>query len=1105
MNKTAIKGFAVKLRRMLVQQIEQRFYKVGVAKEKVQMLDQQLYAQDKNMDGEKKKPLIPKICEKDYEAIIQEISYKCFYWLITFMYMKMNVIKPSSIGIQFIEEEIKEWIPQDILSQVITIEKIINESKIPKEDWEKVEIIGWLHQYYFSEQHAAVTGFNRSRIKKEDIPAATQLFTPKWIVQYMVDNSLGKFWIEHTEDKILEEKLEFYIKDTEKEKIFPENLYEAIDPKTIKVLDPACGTGHILVYAFDVLYDIYLHAGYVPEDIPKFIFQYNLYGLDIDEKAVKIARFALMMQAKKKVDDFFERIKDKEAVMNIYCIHESNSLIKAADKLQQKLNIEDDLLGKKQLKYLLETFCHAKEYGSILKVKDFDEIFWNRKWDVLKNQDVDSVEDEEIDFLFKLVRQAKIMGAQYEIVITNPPYMANKMMSIRLKKYADQFFQAYKGDLFSIFMRRNLDYTASNGYAAFMTPFVWMFIKTYERLRKYIIDNTWITSLIQLQYSGFEDATVPICTFVVKKSQEDGEGQFIKLSDFKGKENQSEKALQAIKNQNLSYLYRRTTKSFQKIPGMPIAYWASQRMIRIFEKGTPLKDIADARVGLQTSNNKRFIRLWHEVDIGRIGFGFKNRGDAKASGLKWFPYNKGGKFRKWYGNNIYVVNWEEDGREIRQYNMHLNRSRNSNIGIANTAYYFKKGITWSFVSSAKFGVRFTEDGFLFDTAGSCAFPKEEDLYFFIALLCSKVTFSNLMIINPTLNFQPGNIGMLPIIFPESLVSKKKICHLAKECIQIAKEDWNSYETSWDFKTHPFLIHKKGATTIEQAFQNWQYFHQKQFQKLKENEEALNDAFIKLYGLEKEIRAEVDRNEITLKKPNRKKDVASFISYAVGCMLGRYSLDEKGLVFAGGNFDQSKYQSFQVNPHNVLPIGEEDSDGWDVVTRLIQFVKITFGEKTWKENLIYIADALGRKNKESPQKCIDRYFENQFYKDHVKMYQRRPIYWLLTSEEKRTFQTLIYMHRYNQETIERIRTDYIGKFQNKLKAKKERLQEMIGQEKDRDELKELQNQILFIEEKMEALKKYDKKLSNIIHQQIEIDLDDGVLKNMQKLEGCVEQF
>lgn len=1108
MNKAAIKSFAVKLRRMLRQQIEERFYETGVGKEKVEiegLLDRAFIARGNHMDDEKKKKWIKKVCEEGYEAVIEEMSYKCFYWLITFMYMKINEIEAIPIYLQSIEDDIKAWIPPNLLHKPRAIEKLISESKIPKEDWGEVEIVGWLYQYYFSELHVAVTGLNRSRIKKEDIPVATQLFTPKWIVQYMVDNSLGKFWIENTQDQMLKDKLTFYVGDTKKEKVFPKYSCKAIDPKTIKVLDPACGAGHILVYAFDVLYDIYLHGGYAPKDIPKFIFQYNLHGLDIDEKAVEIARFALMMQAKKRAGHFLKQMRNEEIAMHIYCIHESNPLIKAEDRLQKKLGIEEDPLGKKQLKYLLEIFYHAKEYGSILKVKDLDEGFWNRKWNAFKNQDVDGMDDEEIDLLFKLVRQAKIIGSQYQIVMANPPYMTNKMMSIKLKEYVDKYFQAYKGDLFSVFIKRNIDYTVPNGYAAFMTPFVWMFIKTYEGLRKYMIENTCIMSLIQLQYSGFEDAMVPICTFVLKKAQENREGHFIKLSSMKGIENQPQKVLEAIKNQNVSYVHKRTTKSFQKIPGMSMAYWASEGMINVFEKGIPLRNIADARVGLQTSDNKRFIRLWHEVDIRRIGFGFENREDARDSGFKWFPYNKGGKFRKWYGNNVYIVNWEEDGREIRQYNTYLNRSRNSNIGIANTVYYFKKGITWSFVSSSKFGVRYTDHGFLFDTAGSSAFPKEEDIYFLLALLCSKVTFINLMMLNPTLNFQPGNIGMVPVIFPKSPESKMMIDRLAKECVQIAKDDWDSQETSWDFKTHPFLAYKKDATTVKEAFENWQHVNKIRFQKLKENEEALNEIFIKQYGLEKEITSEVPISELTLRKADRKKDVRSFISYAVGCMLGRYSLDEKGLIFAGGDFDPSRYQTFQANPENILPLWEDDRGQWDIVSRLIQFVKVTFGEEQWKENLAYIANALERKAHESPEACIYRYFQYEFYKDHVKTYRRRPIYWLFTSGKDKTFQGLVYMHRYNKDTIAKIRTDYLHQLQKKLEIKEQNFQEMIRKEKASHEIKGLQKQILLIEQKKEALKKYDEKLYDAIHQQIQINLDEGVLKNIQKLEGCVEKF
>ncbi|QEK11275.1 BREX-1 system adenine-specific DNA-methyltransferase PglX [Crassaminicella thermophila] len=1031
---------------------------------------------------------------------IEDIAYQSFFYLLTLRYMEVNDYLPkdlcvfSCIGQYKTNEALKNKLLKtyDALSEMlpfifeptsrdvrILAFDLLNDSLIKDflsheiifyEDWKEVENIGWFYQYYMEEKHKEVVRLNNSRIKKEDIPAATQLFTPKWIVKYMVENTLGKYWIEATKDQLLEKRLAFYIKQKE----MKGDLQKKIDPKSIKVLDPACGAGHILVYAFDLLYEIYLNAGYDKKDIPKCILKNNLYGLDIDKKAVRLALFSLVMKGREKDDKFLHKIKEENIIPSICCIEESNELTKHKTLLFEGINENDMEYAKNQINRLIETFYDGKEYGSIISIKGFDEKFWNERLAYLQQEKIKGIVEN-------IIRQVKIINQKYEVVIANPPYLSNKMMSLKLKKYVDQHFKLYNGDLFSVFMKRSLDYTSENGYTAFMTPFVWMFIKRYENLRKYVLQKKSIESLIQLEYSSFEEAIVPICTFVLRNQPNKGLGDFIKLSDFKGAKNQPIKVLEAIKNEKVSYRYRRLMKSFEKIQGMPIAYWANHELIKVFQRGIPLKNIADTRVGLQTSDNKRFVRLWHEVDINKIGFKFKDRQSAKNSGYKWFPYNKGGEFRKWYGNLNHIVNWQDDGKEIREYNAYLNRSRNSNIGIANADYYFKQGITWSFVSSSNFGVRIMEEGFIFDTAGSSAFPRQDLLYFLIALLCSKITYMNLMIINPTLNFQPGNIAMLPVIFPDRKEIKENIDNLAKECIKISKMDWNDYETSWDFKRHPFLIYKNGGATLKEAFDNWKSFKEKQFNKLKEKEEKLNKMFMEIYNIEEKMIHSVEENDITIKKADFKKDVRLFISYAVGCMFGRYSLDEEGLVFAGGSFNKERYKTYPAEEDGIIPID-------DMALRFIRFLKITFGQNTLDENLSFIAAALCKRKSEKPIDCIKRYFQYEFYKDHIKTYQKRPIYWLFTSGKNKAFQALFYVHRYDKKVVYKIRKKYLHRKQKLLQDKIM----SVGE-----------NEKIFIQKQIQELRKYDEELKEV--EGIDMDLDDGVYYNYEKFKKVLSKI
>lgn len=1125
--------------------------------------------------------LIARIREKGFKEVIEEVAYTWFNRIIAIRFMEVNGYLPTGVRVlssmeegkavpdivtnalyvdlgqdidivhqyldnhddeglfrylfikqcnklteilPFLFEKINDYtellLPNNLLAEGSVIRRLV--SDIKEEDFkDQVEIIGWLYQYYISEKKDQVFEALRKNIKitKENIPAATQLFTPDWIVKYMVENSLGRLWLEGHPDEELKSKWKYYLEEAEQEPEVEKQLaqireeYKNIKPEDIKVLDPCMGSGHILVYAFDVLFEIYKSAGYSEREIPKLILKNNLYGLDIDDRAAQLAYFAVMMKARSKSRRIFSQIRDENIDLNLCAIQESNGISKEA--LEYFLKGTDKKL-KADVEYLVEVFKDAKEYGSILEVKpvDFDAI--EKRLEEFKNETGDLYEYQYRNVILEkipaLVKQARIMSQKYDVVVTNPPYMGNKGINSKLKNYISEKFRDVKSDLFAVFIVRNFSYAKQYGHLGYMTPFVWMFISSYEKLREIIIKSKSITSLVQLEYSGFEEATVPICTFTVRNAYIPAKGEYIRLSDFRGAELQPIKTLEAAQNRNVPYRYSVSPHNFEKIPGMPIAYWVSDRVIDCFRKGKPLGEIAEPKQGLATADNNRFLRLWHEVAINKIGFGFSDSKKAAKSKLKWFPYNKGGEYRKWYGNNEYVINWENDGFELRNFGPAVLR---------NTAYYFKKSITWSFVSSSYFGVRYSDQGFIFDVGGSSVFPPEEYHLFLTGLLCSKISTLLMQVLNPTLNFQVGNVASLPVILPDS-DTKAKIDSLIKENIAISRTDWDSFEISWDFKNHPLLAHKGSSKTIEEAFNNWAEFAEKQFYKLKANEEELNRIFIEIYGLQDELTPEVDEKDVTIRKADRERDIKSFISYAVGCMFGRYSIDVDGLIYAGGEWKE-KWRDGKVrkiekdengnvisdtwvdatylpDEDNIIPILDDEYFDDDIVSRFIEFLKVTFGEEKLEENIDYIAETLGKKPSETSRQAIRRYFLKEFYKDHVQVYKKRPIYWLFDSGREDGFKALIYMHRYDEYTVARVRTDYLHPLQRKYESEIKKLDALIESnvsEREKAAARKKKEKIL---KQMKECLFYDQVIAHVANQRIKIDLDDGVAVNYAKFQN-----
>lgn len=777
----------------------------------------------------------------------------------------------------------------------------------------QVEIIGWLYQYYISKKHDEIVNIYKGTVKKADIPAATQLFTTDWVVRYMVDNSLGRYWIERNPQSKLAEKLEFFVTPKNGEIQFVD---EKINPTDLTFFDPCMGSGHILVYAFDVLMEIYREVGYSDRDAALSIVENNLFGMDIDKRAYQLAYFAVMMKAR----SYNRRALTKGISNKLAVVEESNSIDKFACN-----GLTTDSEQNKIGEYLVEAYKDAQEIGTLqtIEKKDYKEFveYLNNVESSAGQIDLFSTAwlNDTLPQMVQLAKQAEIMSNKYAVVCTNPPYM-NKLEG-QLKKFVVDNYKAYSGDLFSVFIYRNFDYCKIDGYSAFMTPFVWLFIKTYEALRTYIIDSKAITTLVQMEYSAFEEATVPICSFVLKNGKATEKALCFKLSDFKGgMAVQKQKVLEAIDNKGCGYFYEAVQSDFNKIPGTTIAYWISKNMLGAYEAGKNIGEIAFPKTGMTTGDNNRFLRMWFEVNINNAKFDVESAKEAQCSEKKWFPYCKGGGFRRWYGYNEYLVNWFNDGYEIKN-NIKANGLKAASVRSENM--YFKPLITWSAVTSGLFSCRYCFGGALFDSGGS-SISVPQNAYYLLSVLNGKIGQYVLDISNATINYQPGDIAGIPIIFEKV----EQVESNAQLNIQISKTDWDSFETSWDFKKNPLV--SGAANKISTAFEMWSKECAERFNQLKANEEELNRIFIDIYGLQDELTPEVEDKDVTVRKADLQRDIKSLISYAVGCMFGCYSLDEDGLAYAGGEWDNSKYDTFIPDEDNCIPITDEEYFEDDIV-------------------------------------------------------------------------------------------------------------------------------------------------------------------------------
>lgn len=976
---------------------------------------------------------------------------------------------------------------------------------IPEDDFNierggQVEIIGWLYQYYNTEPKAAAFAKN-GKITKEEIPAVTQLFTPDWIVRYMVENSLGRLWVEGHPECGLKENWKYYLEEAQQEPEVQVKLaeirkeYAALNPEDIKLIDPCMGSGHILVYAFDVLMQIYESAGYSQRDAAKSILEHNIYGLDIDDRAYQLAYFAVMMKARQ----YNRRILNGENTCHVYAIQESNSINRAHLKyFGAGMDDIEKNAAKMQLEGLLDTLTDAKEYGSILNVESYN-------WDLLRrfvaaedtagqiSMDSVGVEDTA-EQLNRLVDIGETMARKYWVTITNPPYAAISNLSPKVNDFVKANYPDSKVDLFAVFIERCGLMTRVSGYQAMITQHAWMFLASYENLRDKLL-NKELINLAHLGPHAFDEINgevVQTSSFVFCNDFfSNYNSTFVQLV---GGKNEAAKAAMFISGE---HRFNKTNEQLREIQGTPYtAYWASDVVLSAFKKSHLVGDVSEPRVGMATANNDRFIRLWFEVNRNKFGINISSRKEAVESRKKWFPFAKGGEQRKWYGNNDTVVNWENDGFEIQNFkDEKTGRIRSHNY---NLDYIFSSALTWTVIGTEKTSFRFCPVGFLYSNSGYGLFcNNEKTKYYLLGFMNSKIAASLLKILSPSMGFESGYLRKLPLIESDSLDS---IVERVKHCIDGSNAEWDSFEISWDFKKHPLL---RNVSTISEAFTQWQSECDDRFNQLKANEEELNRIFIDIYGLQDELTPEVEDKDVTVRKADLQRDIKSLLSYAVGCMFGRYSLDVEGLAYAGGEWDSSKYQSYIPDADNVIPITDEEYLDDDIVSRLCAWLKAVYGADTLEANLDYIAKALGNKGSTS-REIIRNYFLNDFFKDHCQTYSvtgsgKRPIYWLFDSGKQNGFKALVYLHRYTPDTIGNLRIDYLHKMQRVYESEINRMQDMMDHSENAREVAAASKRKDKLAKQLKECREYDEKISHLALSRIELDLDDGVKVNYRKLQ------
>lgn len=1148
MDKNAIKKFAVWARTELIARVSLKGVEYGITEDNIVDAAADSVGGKVLTDAEKKQRMacIAEINDKGYKQVMEEVAYTWFNRFSALRFMEVNGYLPSHVRVftdeennfkpQIITEaihldldgldmekvyELKEaekteelykyllivqcnalnkilpgmfqkisdytelLLPDNLLRDGSVIQQMIE--LIPEDDWkDAVQIIGWLYQYYNSEKKDDVFAALKKNVKitKENIPAATQLFTPDWIVRYMVENSLGRLWLEgHPDAKnqllLTEEeqsayvagnrepedtKWHYYLEEAEQEPEVQVQLaeirkeYAALTPDQLKVIDPCSGSGHILAYMFDVLMKIYESYGYTTREAVASIVENNIYGLDIDDRAAQLAYFAVMMKARQYDRRFFSR----GIQPHVYAIVESNHV----DKFAVEYFCNGNAKLKEAMGMIISELHDAKEYGSILTVTPQDwTALYNRFAEI--TEDINMSRDVALAELLPLVQVTEALAQKYDVVTTNPPYMGSSGMSTKLSDYVKKYYPDSKSDLFAVFIEHCGQMAKKNGYQAMITQHAWMFLSSFEKLRIKLL-NADIVNLAHLGARAFEEIggeVVQTTSFVMRKSYiSDYNGKYCRLIEPTTQQGKEDMFL-AKENR-----YVADQSNFSKIPGSPVAYWVSKPVYQAFDNEKIGKyAISDGQT--KTGNNDKYLRMLWEVPVSEIG-----------KGKHWILHAKGGSFRRWYGNIDTLIDWSDSARE------HYRKDRVARI--APEYIWFRNGICWTLISSNKLhGFRLLQDNSTFNLAAPSVFFNDDRMMFYIlGYLNSKFSQEIIALLNPTLNTNISDITSQPLCYGKLPEQENCVIDLVKNNIAISKNDWDAFETSWDFQHHPLL--RKVPTSVE-AFDQWQTECDDRFNQLKANEEELNRIFIDIYGLQDELTPEVEDKDVTVRKADLGRDIRSFISYAVGCMFGRYSLDVDGLVFAGGEWDNRKYVSIPVDKDNIIPICDDEYFEDDIVGLFVKFVKTVYGAETLDENLKFIADALGGKGQ--PKDVIRNYFLNNFYADHCKIYQKRPIYWLFDSGKKNGFKALIYMHRYQPDTIARIRTDYVHEQQARYRTAIADLEQRIANVSTGERVK-LNKKLTALQAQNTEIRTYEEKIHHLADQMISINLDDGVKKN-----------
>lgn len=1015
------------------------------------------------------------------------------------------------------------------------VRRLVDE--VPEDDFNvekegQVEIIGWLYQYYNTELKDDTFAKLKKNIKitKERIPAATQLFTPDWIVRYMVENSLGRVWIDHlraVDESVDEKKIaesfgwKYYLPEAEQEADVAAELVKIradrkdLKPQDITCIDPCCGSGHILVYMFDVLLQIYESEGISVRDAVFDILEKNIHGLDIDVRAYQLSYFALMMKGRGAAGRrFFRGVETEDGSnrpveLNVYAIDESNDIDRSAlSFLGKGISEEEKNKAEAQVNRLLDEMADAKEYGSIIDVTECDWELVDRYLNSININGQLTLEAvnaaNDILNIAKVLKVGKVLGQKYCAVITNPPYMGANGMPLKLSTYIKKYYMDSKSDLYACFIQKGMKIVEKHGFNCMVTMQTWMFLPTFEKMRKSILNNYLLYNVLHMEnmVMGIAFGTVVSNIRKLCLSKYKGTYNFVKLSDIK---HQLPKVFPNRNNRNACI----SAEMFDVIPGKPVAYWLSERSFELFEKSDCFANYAETKSGLSTTDNNRFLRTWNEVNFESIGFNYKTPEETCDCKYKFVPHQKGGAFRKWFGNLEYVVNWYNNGQEIKKAAEGATGGR-----IVGSDYYFKEGLTWTdLTSTGKISVRYAKEGSIFNSSGPMCFVRKQSYQSYVlGYMNSIVANTYLKLLAPTFHFNGGPIGKLPFLIPDN--NKKEIIDdLVSDNIELSRKDWDSFESSWDFERHPlisviytniFLFNDVDDIDLAECFKCWENECNNRFEQLKKNEEELNNIFIDIYGLQNELKPEVEDKDVTVRKADLSRDIKSLISFAVGCMFGRYSLDETGLVYAGGEFDSSRYTTFVADDDAIIPITDEEYFDDDIVTRFVEFIRTVYGNKSLESNLDYIAKALGNKGNTS-REVIRNYFLNDFFKDHCSTYSvtgsgKRPIYWLFDSGKQNGFKCLIYMHRYTPDTVGLIRSVYLKKAHDAIETSLKNAEYAIANtESAVDRAANTKKRDKYIKQLAE-IKPYYQALSHVAMQRIEIDLDDGVKVNYAKFQG-----